>query len=103
MVITKAYKEAIWLKELFSKLSIDLQITTLFCVSQITTYLTKDKMFHEKIKHIKVRYHFVPDVIACGDIVVRKVSTHDNPIDMMIKSLPIAKSEHFLNLIGVNC
>ena len=58
-------------------------------------------MFHERTKHIDVRYHFVRDVIACGDIIVSKVSAHDNPADMMTKSLPIAKFEHCLDLVSV--
>ena len=43
----------------------------------------KDHMFHERTKHINVHYHFVHEVIARGDIVVNKVSTHDNLANMM--------------------
>ena len=51
-------------------------------------------MFHERTKHIDVRYHFVLKIIARGDIVVSKVGTQDNPTNMMIKSLPITKFVH---------
>ena len=60
-------------------------------------------MFHERTKHIDVRYHFVCEVIARGDIVVSKVSTHDNPADMMTKTLSVTKFEHCLDLIGARC
>ncbi|KAG8473481.1 hypothetical protein CXB51_035654 [Gossypium anomalum] len=103
MAITEAYKEAIWLKGLFSELNEDLQISTVFCDSQSAIFLTKDQMFHERTKHIDVRYHFVRDIIARGDIVVSKISTHENPADMMTKSLPITKFEHCLDLVGVHC
>ncbi|KAG8489015.1 hypothetical protein CXB51_016942 [Gossypium anomalum] len=103
MAITEACKEAIWLKGLFSKLNEDLQISTVFCDSQSAIFLTKDQMFHKRIKHINVRYHFVHDIIARGDIVVSKISTHENPADMMTKSLPITKFEHCLDLVGVHC
>ncbi|PHT55819.1 putative folate-biopterin transporter 7 [Capsicum baccatum] len=56
-------------------------------------------MFHERTKHIDVRYHFVREIIARGDIVVSKISTHDNPVDMMTKTLSSAKFEHCLDLI----
>ncbi|KAG8501913.1 hypothetical protein CXB51_004578 [Gossypium anomalum] len=69
MAITEACKEAIWLKGLFSELNEDLQISTVFCDSQSAIFLTKDQMFHERTKHIDVRYHFVRDIIARGDIV----------------------------------
>ena len=57
----------------------------MFCDSQSVIFLTKDQMFHERTKHIDVRYHFVCEIIAHGDIVVNKVGTQDNPIDMMTK------------------
>ncbi|KAG8472010.1 hypothetical protein CXB51_036502 [Gossypium anomalum] len=98
MVITGACKEAIWLKGLFSELNEDLQISTVFCDSQSVIFLTKDQMFHERTKHIDVRHHFVRDIIARGDIVVSKISTHENPADMMTKSLPITKFENCLDL-----
>ncbi|KAG8474177.1 hypothetical protein CXB51_033819 [Gossypium anomalum] len=98
MAITEACKKAIWLKGLFSELNKDLQISTVFCDSQSAIFLTKDQMFHERTKHIDVRYHFVRDIIARSDIVVSKISTYENPADMMIKSLPITKFEHCLDL-----
>ncbi|KAG8472527.1 hypothetical protein CXB51_034427 [Gossypium anomalum] len=103
MAITEVCKEAIWLKGLFSELNEDLQISTVFCNSQSAIFLTKDQMFHERTKHIDVRYHFVHDIIARSDIFVSKISTRENPADMMTKSLPITKFEHCLDLVDVHC
>ncbi|KAG8478386.1 hypothetical protein CXB51_028195 [Gossypium anomalum] len=103
MAITEACKEAIWLKGLFTELNEDLQISTVFCDSQSVIFLTKDQIFHERTKHIDVRYHFVRDIIARGDIVVSKINTHENPADIMTKSFPITKFEHCINLVGVLC
>ena len=75
----------------------------MFCDSQSAIFLTKDKKFHERTKHIDVRYHFVLEIIACGDIVMSKVGTQDNPAYMMTKSLPIAKFVHCSNLVGFGC
>ena len=58
-------------------------------------------MFHERTKHIDVRYHFVREIIPRGDIVVSKVGTLDNPADMMTKPLPIAKFVHYSNFVGL--
>ena len=60
-------------------------------------------MFHEMTKHIDVRYHFVREIIARGDIVASKVGTQDNPSNMMTKSLSIAKFVHCSNLVGLGC
>ncbi|PHT97368.1 Wound-induced proteinase inhibitor 2 [Capsicum chinense] len=69
--------------------------------SQCVIFLTKDQIFHERTKHIDVLYHFVRKIITRGDIVVTKISTHDNPADMITKTLPSAKFEHCLDLISV--
>ncbi|KAG8479046.1 hypothetical protein CXB51_028920 [Gossypium anomalum] len=103
MAITEACKEAIWLKRLFGEPSKYLQINIMFCDSQSVIFLTKDQIFHERTKHIDVWSHFVHDIIARGDIIMSKVSTHENPINMMTKSLPITKFEHCLDLVGVHC
>ena len=86
MAVTETCKEAFWLKGLFGELSDQLQISTLFCNSQSAIFLTKYHMFHERMKHIDVRYRFVHEIIARGDIVVSKVGTQDNHA-YMTKSL----------------
>ena len=60
--------------------------------------LTKDQMFHERTKHIDVRYRFIRGLVADGDVKVCKISTHDNPADMMTKHVPVAKFELWLML-----
>ena len=58
-------------------------------------------MFHERTKHIDVRYHFIRGVIAKGDIKVCKINTRDNPIDMLTKLVPGAKFELCSSLVGI--
>ena len=70
------------LKKSIEKISVDFQ--SAIC-------LTKDQIFYEKIKHIDVRYHYIRDVIAKGDVKVCNISTHDNPADMMTKSVIATK------------
>lgn len=41
-------------------------------------------------------------IIASDDIALSKISTNDNSANMMTKSLPLAKFELCLNLIGVH-
>jgi hypothetical protein len=58
-------------------------------------------MFHERIKHIDVKYHYVRDEVAQDKLKVCKISTHDNPADMMTKPIPVAKFELCSNLVGI--
>ena len=63
--------------------------------------LTKDQMFHERTKHIDVKYHYVRDVVAQGKLKVCKISTHDNPADMLTKLVPVVEFELCSSLVGI--
>ncbi|KAL5768311.1 hypothetical protein ACOSQ2_015094 [Xanthoceras sorbifolium] len=102
IAITEVIKEALWLRGLYGELSSCSDATTIFCDSQSAIHLTKDQMFHERTKHIDIKFHFVRDIIAQGQVTVKKISTHDNPADMLTKSLPNVKFKHCLNLISIS-
>jgi hypothetical protein len=36
----------------------------------------KVQMFHDRTKHIDIKYHYVRDVVARGKLQVCKISTH---------------------------
>ena len=63
--------------------------------------LTKDQMFHERTKHIDVKNHYVRDVVAQGKLKVCKISTHDNPADMLTKPVHVAKFKLCSSLVGI--
>ena len=101
MALAEAIKEAIWLKSLFTELSQEQDDFVVHCDSQSTIHLSKDQMFHERTKHIDVRYHFICEVIACGNIQVMKIGITGNPTDMMTKSLPLTKFDFCFDLVGL--
>jgi hypothetical protein len=83
MAIAEACKELIWLKGLYAELwGVDSCIN-LFSNSQSAIYLTKDQMFHARTKHIEIKYHYVGDEIEKCKLKVCKISTHNNPADML--------------------
>jgi hypothetical protein len=102
MAIAEACKESAWLKCLYAELCGDDSCVNLFCDSQSAIYLTKDQIFHERSKHIDVKYNYVRDVVAQGKLNVCKFSTHDNPANMMTKPVPVANFELCSNLIGIS-
>jgi hypothetical protein len=101
MAISEACKEVIWLRSLYSEICGVTSCTTIHCDSQSAIYLTKDQMFHERTKHIDVRYHFIRGVIAEGDVMVYKINTRDNFADMLTKPVPGAKFELCSGLVGI--
>ena len=102
MVIAEAVKEAIWLRSLVDSLGLKQDITVVYCDSQSAIHLTKNQMYHERTKHIDVRYHFIREIISQGAIVVKKVGTSDNLVDMMTKPVTISKFKHCLDIVGVH-
>nr|AAR87163.1 putative polyprotein [Oryza sativa Japonica Group]AAU89150.1 integrase core domain containing protein [Oryza sativa Japonica Group]ABF98081.1 retrotransposon protein, putative, Ty1-copia subclass [Oryza sativa Japonica Group] len=101
MAIAEACKESVWLKGLFAELCGVDSCINLFCDSQSAICLTKDQMFHERTKHIDIKYHYVRDIVAQGKLKVCKISIHDNPADMMTKPIPVAKFELCSSLVGI--
>ena len=77
---------------------VELILASIFTV---TVKLTNDQMFHEKTKHIDIKFHFVRDVIEEGELKVCKISTHNNPADMLTKPVPVVKFELCSSLVGL--
>jgi len=102
MAISEAVKEAIWVRQLVGELVQEEQEIVIYCDSQSAIHLTKNQMFHDRTKHIDIRYHFVRDVISGGDIVIKKINTADNPADMLTKALPQTKFHHCQDLVGLS-
>ena len=73
-----------------------------FSDSQSAIHLTKNDAYHSKTKRISVKYHYVIDTVATGEIVVKKIHTSENPADMLTKPLPISKFKHCLDLVSIH-
>ncbi|KAL0412930.1 UNVERIFIED_CONTAM: Retrovirus-related Pol polyprotein from transposon TNT 1-94 [Sesamum radiatum] len=61
---TEALKEAIWLKSLLDEIGFLKQRVTVFSDSQSSIQLCKNPVFHDRTKHIDVRYHFIRDIVG---------------------------------------
>ena len=101
MAATEAVKEAIWLKGLVGDLGLQQDDSVVFCDNQSAIHLTKNPMYHERSKHIAIKYNFIRETVSKGIVAVRKVATADNPTDMMTKLVPLHKFKHCLDLIGI--
>jgi hypothetical protein len=99
MTITEAHKEALWLKSFVGKMSSFKGTIGIYCDNQSAVHLIKYRMYHEKTKHIDIRYHFVRDVISEGELIVKKIGTKSNSADMLTKPLPIVK----FNFVQTRC
>ena len=65
------------------------------------TYLFVNPIFHCRMKHLAIDYHFVRDLIQSFELHVAHVSTGDQLVDSLIKSLSRPRLISLCNKIGV--
>ena len=85
--LVKGVKEAIWLKGMIGEMRICQGCVKIHCDSQSAIHLANHQVYHERTKHIDIRFHFVRDMIETKEIMVEKVASEENPADMFTKSL----------------
>ncbi|KZV27844.1 hypothetical protein F511_36122 [Dorcoceras hygrometricum] len=88
MAVTEAFKEAKWFKGFMEELGCEQKSLIVHCDNQSAIHLSKHQVFHERTKHIDVRFHFVREIIESGEVQITKISTEKNPADMCTKVLP---------------
>ncbi|WVZ93487.1 LOW QUALITY PROTEIN: hypothetical protein U9M48_039462 [Paspalum notatum var. saurae] len=74
-----ASTQALWLARL---LAVELRVD-----SKSALALAKNPVFHERSKHIRVRYHFIRDCWEEGSIKARYINTKDQLADLLTKPL----------------
>lgn len=97
--LAEAGKEGIFLKNLFSEIfGTDIPVT-IYCDNQGAAMLAKNPVFHNRSKHIEIKYHFIRELVADGKIILKYVSTDKMIADIMTKSLPTVNHEFCANEI----
>ncbi|GJW61666.1 retrovirus-related pol polyprotein from transposon TNT 1-94 [Tanacetum coccineum] len=94
MVLTKAVQESIWLKGLLIELGINLRSVVVNCDNQCAIYLLRNTMFHERTKHINVRYDFLRKIMKSKEVEVAKIGTKGNAADAFTKVVPSLKFKY---------
>ena len=82
-----AVKEIIWLKRLFTECEIDIKNYTLFIDNMSAIKLIKNPEFHQRSKHIDVKYHFIRNLYGKGEIDVKYVRSEAQAADVFTKAL----------------
>ena len=76
--------------------------TTIFVDNQRAMKLAENPQFHNRTKHIHIRYHFIRDTLAPGVIVLQYQPTADMVADIMTKPLPREKHEKHSGAMGLH-
>ena len=74
---------------------------TLYVDNNSAIELMKNPVFHERSKHIDIRYHFIRECVEEGQIIVEHVDSKDQRVDILTKALAHVKHGEIRSMIGV--
>ena len=58
-------------------------------------------MFHDKSKHIEIKYHYIMDMVQRGAMKLHYVATKEQIADVLTKPLARVKFEYFRGKLDV--
>jgi hypothetical protein len=102
MAAAEAAKEALWLTRLVKELGIQQVGFLLYCDSQSAIYLAKNQVYHARTKHIDVRFHKIKELVATSELLLEKIHTCENAVDMLMKPITADKFKYCLDLTNVS-
>ena len=70
-------------------------MTNIHCDNQSCIKMKENPMFHDKSKHIEIRYHFIRDMIQKGVVKLKYVPKEEQVADVLTKPLARVKFEYF--------
>ena len=63
--------------------------------------MSENPVFHDKSKHIEIKYHYIRDMVQRGAVKLQYVATEEQIADVLMNPLPRVKFEYFKENIGV--
>ena len=73
----------------------------IYCDNQSCIKLTENPVFHDRSKHIGIRYHFIKDYVQKGVVKLEYIPTNEQVADIFTKALPCGKHVYFKDKMGV--
>ena len=62
---------------------------------------SKNSVFHDKSKHIEIKYYYIRDMLQRGVVKLQYVATDEQIVDVFTKPLARVKFEYFREKLGV--
>ncbi|XP_074362603.1 uncharacterized protein LOC141702915 [Apium graveolens] len=87
--VASALAETNWLSNLLGELRLPLDVKPrILCDNIGATYLCRNPVFHSRMKHIAIDFHFVRDQVEKNQVVVTHVPSSGQVVDALTKPLP---------------
>jgi hypothetical protein len=102
IVASVASREAVWLRKLLARIfDLELEPTLIHCDNQSCVKLTENLVFHDRSKHIEIKYHYIWDIVQRGVVELQYISTDEQITNILTKPLSRVKYEYFRDKLGV--
>jgi hypothetical protein len=97
-----AVRKAVWLCKLLAGLfGHEMDSTVIHFDNQTYVKLSENPVFHDKLKHIEIKYHYIRDMVQRKAVHVQYLSTHEQVAYVFTKSLARTKFEYFHARLGL--
>ena len=82
---SEAAKEAVWIRKFISELEVvpsNVDLEPLYCDNNGAITQENEPWSHQRPKHILKRYHLIREMIGRCDVIIEKVLTDHNIVDL---------------------
>ena len=80
---------------------LELDATCIYCDNQSCIKLSENLVFHDKSKHIEIKYKYIRDMVEKGVVKLQYVATDEQVADVLTKLFSKVKFEYFRDKLGV--
>jgi hypothetical protein len=102
VVACDSCKEVVWLRALLNAIDIACaEPTQLLCDNNAAIILSGDPSFHNRVKHIDTKYHYIREHVEAKTLTVAYVNTKDNIADAFTKPLDPKPFTRMRELMGL--
>jgi hypothetical protein len=94
--MTNATAEIAWVQSILKELGVkEDDKPCLWCDNLGSTYLSANPIFHGRVKHVKIDYHFVRERVANKQLEIRPIASKDQVADGFTKVLSTQLMQNF--------
>jgi hypothetical protein len=102
IALSVAVCEAVWLHNILAYLfDHEMDSTIIHCDNQSCMKLSENPVFHDKSKHIEIKYHYIKDMVQRKPVHMQYLPTHENIADIFTKPLSRMMFEYFHERLGL--
>jgi hypothetical protein len=94
--------EAIWLRKLLTGLfDLEMRATLILCDNHSCIKMTENPVFHDRLKHIEIHYHYIRDMAQRGALKLQYINMDEQVADVLTKPLSRINFEYFRDNLGI--